>query len=145
VSAGGVDLVLLRTRSGLRVYEGRCPHQGALLGEGEIEDGSLVCRNHRWRFDVETGERIGGKAHDPSVHTYKNFDVARAGSTADVREHMAFTMTPVGLRARVRRRSDSAPKGDAAQLFTTAASISLRYGSIGCFGSRCQGWNPGRK
>jgi cytochrome P450/nitrite reductase/ring-hydroxylating ferredoxin subunit len=61
VSAGGVDLVLLRTRSGLRVYEGRCPHQGALLGEGEIEGDSLVCRNHRWRFDVETGKRSGGK------------------------------------------------------------------------------------
>jgi phenylpropionate dioxygenase-like ring-hydroxylating dioxygenase large terminal subunit len=47
VGAQGVDLVLLRAPSGLRVYEGRCPHQGALLGEGEIEDGSLVCRNHR--------------------------------------------------------------------------------------------------
>jgi len=61
VSAGGVDLVLLRTRSGVRVYEGRCPHQGALLGEGEIDGDSLVCRNHRWRFDVETGKRAGGK------------------------------------------------------------------------------------
>ena len=62
ISAGGVDLVLLRT--GLerrpRVYEGRCPHQGALLGEGEIEGSELVCRNHRWRFDVTTGQRSGG-------------------------------------------------------------------------------------
>src|SRR5580698_7475580 len=60
VSAGGVDLVLLRGRGGLRAYEGRCPHQGALLGEGEIEGSTLVCRNHRWRFDVETGKRQGG-------------------------------------------------------------------------------------
>jgi cytochrome P450/nitrite reductase/ring-hydroxylating ferredoxin subunit len=60
VAAAGVDLVLLRSRSGLRVYEGRCPHQGALLGEGEIDGQSLVCRNHRWRFDGETGRRIGG-------------------------------------------------------------------------------------
>jgi cytochrome P450/nitrite reductase/ring-hydroxylating ferredoxin subunit len=60
VGAQGVDLVLLRAPSGLRVYEGRCPHQGALLGEGEIEDGSLVCRNHRWRFDLDTGRRRGG-------------------------------------------------------------------------------------
>jgi cytochrome P450/nitrite reductase/ring-hydroxylating ferredoxin subunit len=62
VGAQGLDLVLLRTRSGLRVFEGRCPHQGALLGEGEIDDGALVCRNHRWRFDVETGRRQGGGA-----------------------------------------------------------------------------------
>jgi cytochrome P450/nitrite reductase/ring-hydroxylating ferredoxin subunit len=62
VAAGGVDLVLLRTRSGLRAYEGRCPHQGALLGEGEIDGDALVCRNHRWRFDVQTGQRDGGAA-----------------------------------------------------------------------------------
>ncbi len=62
VATGGVDLVLLRTRSGLRAYEGRCPHQGALLGEGEIDGNALVCRNHRWRFDVETGQRQGGAA-----------------------------------------------------------------------------------
>jgi cytochrome P450/nitrite reductase/ring-hydroxylating ferredoxin subunit len=59
VSSGTTDLVLLRSRSGLRAYEARCPHQGALLGEGEIEGDALVCRNHRWRFDAETGRRIG--------------------------------------------------------------------------------------
>jgi cytochrome P450/nitrite reductase/ring-hydroxylating ferredoxin subunit len=60
VSAGGVDLVLVRTASGPRVFQGRCPHQGALLGEGELENGVLVCRNHRWRFSVATGQREGG-------------------------------------------------------------------------------------
>jgi cytochrome P450/nitrite reductase/ring-hydroxylating ferredoxin subunit len=61
VSVGDVDLVVLRTPSGLRAYEGRCPHQGALLGEGELEGGVLVCRNHRWRFDAATGQRLGGR------------------------------------------------------------------------------------
>ena len=60
VSAGGIDLVLLRVGGELRAYEGRCPHQGALLGEGELEGSTLVCRNHRWRFDVQTGRRQGG-------------------------------------------------------------------------------------
>jgi cytochrome P450/nitrite reductase/ring-hydroxylating ferredoxin subunit len=60
VAADGVDVVLVRTASGLRAFEGRCPHRGALLGEGELSDGMLVCRNHRWRFDVETGRRDGG-------------------------------------------------------------------------------------
>ena len=62
MAANGIDLVLLRTRSGPRAYEGRCPHQGALLGEGEIDGNSLVCRNHRWRFDAQTGQREGGAA-----------------------------------------------------------------------------------
>lgn len=60
LSAGGVDLVAVRAPSGLKVFEGRCPHQGALLGEGELEGRTLVCRNHRWRFDAETGRRDGG-------------------------------------------------------------------------------------
>ena len=60
VAAEGLDVVLVRTPAGLRAFEGRCPHRGALLGEGELHDGVLVCRNHRWRFDVETGRRDGG-------------------------------------------------------------------------------------
>lgn len=60
VSAGGSDVVLVRTAAGLRAFQGRCPHQGALLGEGEVEGGHLVCRNHRWRFRLEDGRREGG-------------------------------------------------------------------------------------
>jgi cytochrome P450/nitrite reductase/ring-hydroxylating ferredoxin subunit len=56
----GVDVVLLRTPRGLSAFEGRCPHQGALLGEGELEGERLVCRNHRWKFDAATGKRDGG-------------------------------------------------------------------------------------
>ena len=52
--------MLLRSRSGLRAFEARCPHQGALLGEGEIEGDALVCKNHRWRFDAASGRRLGG-------------------------------------------------------------------------------------
>ncbi len=60
-SAGARDLVLVRAGDGLAAFDGRCPHQGALLGEGEIEGGDLVCRNHRWRFDVTTGRRVRGR------------------------------------------------------------------------------------
>ena len=60
VSADGVDLVLLKSRSGFRAFQGRCPHQGALLGEGELDGQMLVCRNHRWRFNAETGHREDG-------------------------------------------------------------------------------------
>jgi nitrite reductase/ring-hydroxylating ferredoxin subunit len=60
VSADGVDLALVRTGAGWRAFQGRCPHQGALLGEGEIEGDRLVCRNHRWRFSLESGQRDGG-------------------------------------------------------------------------------------
>jgi cytochrome P450 len=42
------------------VFQGRCPHQGALLGEGELDGGAIVCRNHHWRFSIDTGQRLGG-------------------------------------------------------------------------------------
>jgi hypothetical protein len=43
---------------------------------------------------------------------YKNFEVERIGSVEAVREHFAFTMSPVGLKVRLRRRStDSANVG----------------------------------
>jgi nitrite reductase/ring-hydroxylating ferredoxin subunit len=60
VSANGLDIALLRTKSNWRAFDGRCPHQGALLGEGELEGEALVCRNHRWRFALDSGRRIGG-------------------------------------------------------------------------------------
>lgn len=60
VSVDGVDVVVVRTHTGLKAYQGRCPHQGALLGEGEMDGDELVCRNHRWRFDAASGTRKGG-------------------------------------------------------------------------------------
>ena len=41
-TAGDTELVLVRTRDGLRAFEGRCPHQGALLAEGELVGDELV-------------------------------------------------------------------------------------------------------
>ena len=60
LSANGFDIVAVRTPAGVRAFEGRCPHQGALLGEGELDGDKLVCRNHRWRFSVDSGQREGG-------------------------------------------------------------------------------------
>ena len=60
LSASGVDVALVRTGAGWRAFQGLCPHQGALLGEGEIEGDRLVCRNHRWRFSLDSGRRDGG-------------------------------------------------------------------------------------
>ena len=57
-SANGVDVALLRIDGEWRAYEGRCPHQGASLGEGDLDGGVLICRNHGWRFSAADGRRI---------------------------------------------------------------------------------------
>lgn len=35
----------------------RCPHQGADLSHGSLEDGCVVCPRHGWRFDLSDGGR----------------------------------------------------------------------------------------
>jgi len=35
--------------------ENVCPHRGAPLNEGYIENGTLTCPWHAWQFDVRTG------------------------------------------------------------------------------------------
>jgi len=60
VPANGRDLVVVRPAAGLRAFQGQCPHRGALLGEGELDGDTLVCRNHRWRFDAANGARLDG-------------------------------------------------------------------------------------
>ena len=32
-----------------------CPHMGALLSEGHVEDGAVMCPWHAWRFDLRDG------------------------------------------------------------------------------------------
>ncbi len=75
-AVNGRDVVVVQSPEGLRAYDGRCPHEGTLLSEGEIEGNELICRAHGWRFNRATGARVGGagglqglpcRVHDGSV------------------------------------------------------------------------------
>jgi nitrite reductase (NADH) small subunit len=39
----------------LRAFDGVCPHAGGPLGQGNIEDGRLICPWHAWEYDCRTG------------------------------------------------------------------------------------------
>ncbi|MEH0157026.1 cytochrome P450 [Limibacter armeniacum] len=56
----GIDLVILKQKEKVNVFYGKCPHQQALLAEGQVEGGRLICHMHGWQFDHETGKRIAG-------------------------------------------------------------------------------------
>lgn len=56
---GAVELVVLCWEREIRVFEGRCPHQGTLLSEGDISQGKLICRSHQWQFDCLSGRGTG--------------------------------------------------------------------------------------
>jgi 5,5'-dehydrodivanillate O-demethylase oxygenase subunit len=48
----GEDLALFRTRAGiLGVVAARCPHRGASLAHGVVDECSVRCPYHGWRFD----------------------------------------------------------------------------------------------
>jgi nitrite reductase/ring-hydroxylating ferredoxin subunit len=46
-----------------------CPHAGARLSEGSLEEGVVTCPRHGSQFDVVTGERVRGPSDLPvAVH-----------------------------------------------------------------------------
>jgi glutamate synthase domain-containing protein 2 len=51
----GVDLVVVRRGEDVAVFQGRCPHRGALLADGRVEGGNLVCGVHGYDFRLDTG------------------------------------------------------------------------------------------
>ncbi|MGD9526471.1 Rieske 2Fe-2S domain-containing protein [Pseudonocardia sp.] len=59
VSAGGTDVLLLRTDDGaVRAIQRICPHQDQPLDNGDFDGCTLTCGAHLWEFDVRTGRSI---------------------------------------------------------------------------------------
>jgi nitrite reductase/ring-hydroxylating ferredoxin subunit len=55
VMADGVEMIVYWWEGRVRAAQRRCLHQGADLADGMILRGSIVCAQHGWRFDAETG------------------------------------------------------------------------------------------
>jgi len=55
--AAGVDLVVVRweDEEQVSVLYGRCAHRGALMADGYIKDGNLVCGLHNWDYCFKSG------------------------------------------------------------------------------------------
>lgn len=52
---GGNTYAICNAAGELRAYDGVCPHAGGPLGQGNIDDGRLICPWHAWEYDVLTG------------------------------------------------------------------------------------------
>ena len=66
-AADGIDLVLVRRGGHVHVFEGRCPHRGALLADGRVEGANLICGVHGWDYRLDTGV----SAYNPAERIYK--------------------------------------------------------------------------
>ncbi len=60
VVADNRALCVTRTAEGYGVLDNRCPHQGGPLGEGQIENGYVICPWHGYEYDPHTGEPPDG-------------------------------------------------------------------------------------
>lgn len=59
---GDHDIAVFNINGELKATGNVCPHQhSAILYDGFIEENSVVCPAHGWKFDLDTGCREGGK------------------------------------------------------------------------------------
>lgn len=64
----GRQLAVFHHEGEVRVLDGVCPHQGALLGDGVISRGEVTCSFHGWHFDLVTGKSGDGLEECVAVH-----------------------------------------------------------------------------
>jgi nitrite reductase/ring-hydroxylating ferredoxin subunit len=62
-------VAVYQVNGSLHAVADRCPHAGATLSEGELDQRVVTCPRHGSQFDVCTGERLRGPA-DTGVATY---------------------------------------------------------------------------
>ena len=58
ISAGEDEIALFNYKGEYYAVANKCPHRGAPLGEGRIEEGIVICPNHEWRFKLESGANM---------------------------------------------------------------------------------------
>jgi nitrite reductase (NADH) small subunit len=69
---GDIEIVVFNNNNLFYAFDNNCPHQNApILHQGFLEDSHLVCPNHLFMFDLETGKMKNSglklKKHTTSV------------------------------------------------------------------------------
>ena len=60
VTAGTHQVCLVHHEGRLTALDNRCPHQGGPLGEGQLQEGWIICPWHAYQFDPVTGKGPAG-------------------------------------------------------------------------------------
>lgn len=58
VQGGDRDLFIYSRNETIKVFDSRCPHQRTNIPELALQDCTLTCPKHQWKFDIRTGECI---------------------------------------------------------------------------------------
>ena len=68
VTLDGRRIAVFHTRDGWYALDHACPHLGGPLADGLLADRTVTCPLHDRRFDLRTGEAIGGAACGVAAH-----------------------------------------------------------------------------
>lgn len=63
----GHRLAVFLNAGELSVMDDTCPHAGASLSAGWIDEGCAVCPLHGWAFDLKTAELRNGVPGEPAI------------------------------------------------------------------------------
>lgn len=56
VEVNGEKLLICQVEGQVYATSNYCPHVGAILSPGDLEQGQIRCPLHNWTFDVKTGD-----------------------------------------------------------------------------------------
>lgn len=78
VEVDGSDVVLIKKDGEIYAFDNYCTHHHvSVMHRGDLEGNYLVCPNHFWKFDIQTGKKDGNlrglEKHDVKVEDGKIF------------------------------------------------------------------------
>ena len=73
VRVGHRRIAVFRLADGWAALDHACPHSGGPLADGLVTDACVTCPLHGWRFDLATGERVGG-SESVAIHEVRERD-----------------------------------------------------------------------
>jgi nitrite reductase/ring-hydroxylating ferredoxin subunit len=58
VEVDGTPIAVYKAGGSYRAAQGTCPHRGLPLDGAHLLAGMVICPNHFWRFDADTGSVV---------------------------------------------------------------------------------------
>ena len=103
VTVGEHHIALIRTSRGVHALDNACPHQGYGLVTGVLDDDTVTCQWHNWKFDAATGTCLLGEedvaCHRVDVDDDGTIEVEVTQPTAHERRETLWPSLRRGLAA----------------------------------------------
>lgn len=68
IELDGEPIVIFNIAGDIYAIGDRCTHDDGPLGEGELEDHTIICPRHGAKFDVRTGDALTLPAFEPTTN-----------------------------------------------------------------------------